>query len=111
MRRKKVDEYSTYRFSPNGTALLPFKPKRSSYDSAKAYKEDMAHIGENTWMRFRTKDIHAMQRQLHGKGVRFKRKAELAMWGGMEAEFYDPDDNTYTLYQPRSATQRKLGKR
>jgi hypothetical protein len=31
--------------------------------------------------------------------VRFHRKAKKADWGGIDAEFFDPDDNRYALIQ------------
>ena len=95
------EEFDQYRVSPGGTALMPFTPNREMYDDPKDFDADMAHAGENTWIMFTTRDLVALQDQLMARGVRFKRKAERADWGGMEAEFLDPDDNVYWLMQPR----------
>lgn len=59
----------------------------------------VAHIGENTSIMFSTRDIHALQGKLMSRGVRFSRKAEKAEWGGIQADFLDPDDNSYGLIQ------------
>ncbi len=88
-----------YRLGPKGTALAPFAPARETYDDPKDYEEDMAHIGEDTSIMLSTKDIYALQEQLMARGVRFARKAEKAGWGWLEAEFLDPDDNSYALIQ------------
>lgn len=88
-----------YRLTPKGTALAPFAPNKEMYDDPTDYEEDMAHIGEDTSIMFSTEDIYTVQEKLMAKGVRFSRKAEKAEWGGIQAEFLDPDDNTYVLYQ------------
>lgn len=84
---------------PRGTAVMPFTPNREMYDDAKDYEDDLAHIGENTSILFSTRDIHRLQEALMGRGVTFSQKAEKASWGGMEAEFVDPDGNRYALVQ------------
>ena len=88
-----------YRLSPRGTALAPFTPMKDMYDDPKDYEEDTAHIGENTSIMFSTDDIYALQEKLMARGVRFSRKAEKAEWRGIQAEFLDPDDNSYALIQ------------
>ncbi len=100
MKRHSAGEGMTaYRLKPGGTALMPFTPTRDMYDNAKDYDEDMAHIGEQTSIMFTTKDIHKAQDALTARGVRFSKKAERAEWGGIQAEFLDPDDNRYALVQ------------
>lgn len=101
MKSKKLPQegMTEYRLSPDGTALTPFTPSLESYKDPKDYENDMAHIGENTSIMFSTKDIYGVQDRLKGRGVRFHRKATKADWGGIDAEFFDPDDNRYALIQ------------
>ncbi len=101
------DGMPDYRLSPKGTALVPFKPMKDMYDHASDYKEDIAHIGEDTSVMFETRDIHSLQASLLKKGVRFKIKARPTTWGGIEAYFYDPDKNLYMVYQPAAAPRKK----
>jgi catechol 2,3-dioxygenase-like lactoylglutathione lyase family enzyme len=100
-RRTPGEDYREYRLQPVGTALVPFTPRKDMYDDPGAYEGDMAHLGEETYIVFETSDLPALQDKLLKKGVRFKRKAQMAAWGGMEAEIYDPDDNSYMIVQPR----------
>lgn len=101
MRSKKLPQegMTEYRLSPEGTALAPFTPSPEFYKDAKDFENDMAHIGENTSFMFSTKDIYGVQDHLLSRGVRFRRKAAKADWGGIDAEFFDPDDNRYALIQ------------
>jgi uncharacterized glyoxalase superfamily protein PhnB len=69
------------------------------YDNPADFDTDMAHIGEETGISFMTKDIYGLQEQLMAKGVRFRKKAEARPWGGVMAEFFDPDDNVYSIMQ------------
>ncbi len=96
-----------YRLSAKGTALVPFKPMKDMYDHVSDYRDDVAHIGEDTSVMFRTRDIRSLQASLLGEGVRFKIKARQASWGGIEGYFYDPDKNLYMVYQPATATRKK----
>ncbi len=100
------ENFFEYRLTPEGTAISPFMPQRDMYENPEDFEADMGHIGENTWIMFQTKDILAAQETLMSRGVRFKRKAEQAPWGGMEAEFFDPDDNVYGIMEPASAARR-----
>lgn len=100
--RRDLDEgYAELRLRPKGTALMPFTPKREAYEDPANYAADMAHAGEDTWIFFTTSDIHEAQDELMARGVRFRRKAERGAWGGLEAEFLDPDDNVYWLIEPQ----------
>ena len=100
MKRRSADEGMTaYRLTSEGTALMPFTPTREMYDNDQDYNDDMAHIGEPTSIMFTTKDIYKAQEALMARGVRFSKKAEKAEWGGIQAEFLDPDDNRYALVQ------------
>ncbi len=101
MKGKKIpmEGMSEYRLSPRGTALTPFTPNPELYKNPQDYENDMAHIGENTSIMFSTKDIFGVQDRLVARGVRFRQKAKKADWGGIDAEFFDPDDNRYALIQ------------
>ena len=88
-----------YSLSPRGTALMPFAPDKGMYDDPKDYEDDLAHIGENTSIIFSSRDIHRLQETLKARGVRFSQEAEKATWGGIEAQFLDPDGNRYALVQ------------
>src|SRR3990172_1022007 len=102
VRRDLEEGYGELRLSPKGTALAPFTPRREAYEDPANYAADMAHIGEDTWIFFTTGDLREAQEELMARGVRFRRKAERGAWGGLEAEFLDPDDNAYGLVEPRS---------
>ncbi|HYM39169.1 MAG TPA: VOC family protein [Thermoplasmata archaeon] len=101
MKSKKLPQegMTEYRLTPGGTALTPFTPNPEFYKDPKDFENDMAHIGENTSIMFSTKDIYGVQDRLTGRGVRFQKKAAKAEWGGIDAEFLDPDDNRYALIQ------------
>ncbi len=93
------EDFTTYSVTPKATGIMPFTPRKDIYTDAKDYDEDMAHIGEDTSIGFSTKDIYATQDALMAKGVRFQKKAEKRPWGGIQAKFFDPDENVYALYQ------------
>ena len=99
------EEFADYRLSPRATAIAPFKPRKEMYKSASDYEDDMKHIGEYTAIMFSTNDILKMQQELFQRDVVFRKKAEQTMWGGMEAEFLDPDKNVYSLLQSSSITK------
>lgn len=107
MRRRTEmgEEFADYRLSPRATAIAPFRPNKEMYRSASDYEDDMKHIGEYTAIMFSTNDILKTQQELFRRDVVFRKKAEKTMWGGMEAEFMDPDKNVYSLIQPMSATK------
>ncbi len=101
MRGKRLPQegMTEYRLSRGGTALVPFTPNRESYPDEQSYNDDLAHIGELTSVVFSTKGIRGVQDQLESRGVRFRQKAKETEWGGIDAEFLDPDENRYTLMQ------------
>jgi len=88
-----------YRLSPKATGVMPFTPTKEMYDDPADYDSDMAHIGEDTSIGFTTTDIYGLQERLMAKGVRFQKKAEARPWGGIQATFFDPDENVYTLVE------------
>jgi len=98
---RKGDEYTTYRVRPGGTVLMPFIPNREMYEDPADYDADVAHTGENTSIMFATRDLVELQDELMARGVRFSRKAQMEEWGGMHAKFLDPDDNVYSVIEPR----------
>lgn len=88
-----------YRLSSAGTAVMPFTPSKDMYDDPKDYKSDMAAIGEDTAIMFETRDIYALEKRLLKQGVKFRSRAKEQDWGGISANFFDPDRNEYMLYQ------------
>jgi len=99
--KKEGRGFATYRLKPKGTALMPFTPKKDMYETAAAYKSDLAAIGEDTAIMFETKDAYALEKELRRKGVKFESPMEEQDWGGVSANIFDPDRNKYMLYQPR----------
>ena len=99
--KKEGDDFATYRFSPSGTALMPFTPRKAMYEDPKDYKDDLAAIGEDTAIMFKTKDAKAAEKRLKSKGVKFDEPVKEQDWGGVSGNFKDPDGNLYMLYQPR----------
>ena len=105
MRQRRVpgeegeQDFFLYQLSPKATGIMPFTPRKEMYNNPADYDADMAHIGEETSIGFDTDDIYAQQERLMARGVRFQKKAEATPWGGIQASFFDPDDNVYTLMQ------------
>jgi catechol 2,3-dioxygenase-like lactoylglutathione lyase family enzyme len=92
-----------YRLSPAGTALVPFAPSPDMYEGwadPSSLESDLGAIGGKTYLLLLTRDIPSAGADLKGKGIRFRGGARKAPWGGMEAEFCDPDGNIYSLWQP-----------
>jgi catechol 2,3-dioxygenase-like lactoylglutathione lyase family enzyme len=103
MKRRKLtgdqgQDYTNYRLTQDGTAIMPFSPAKMQYENPSDYDADMAHLGENTMIGFSTKDIQGVQEALMTKGVRFAQKAERKGWG-WSARFLDPDENSYQIVQ------------
>jgi catechol 2,3-dioxygenase-like lactoylglutathione lyase family enzyme len=84
---------------PKGASLGVFQPRQDAYDDPQDYLDDVAHIGEPTGIAFTTDDLPALHAALAERGVRFPRAPERAAWGGMEAEFEDPDGNRFAVVQ------------
>ena len=93
------EDFVSYYLEPRGTGISVFTPRKEMYDDPKDYESDVAHIGEPTSVGFTTDDVYRLQEALMAKGVRFKSKAEKRDWGGIQATFYDLDDNTYSVVQ------------
>lgn len=105
-RGREVEEgFLEYRLTPRGTAIAPFTPRKEMYERVSDYEDDMRHIGEYTGIMFTTNEILKLQQELFRRDLVFRKKAEKAMWGGMEAEILDPDKNVYSLIQPASVTK------
>lgn len=91
--------FIVYQHSPKATGIMPFTPTKEMYTNPADFDADMAHIGEETSIGFNTDDIYATQERLMARGVRFQKKAEARPWGGIQASFFDPDDNVYSVMQ------------
>lgn len=100
MKRGGHADFSEYRLSPSGTALMPFAPDREMYESESEYRGDLEAIGENTACMFLTRDIEAFARQLRRKKAKVISGPERADWGGMELRVADPSGNKYLITQP-----------
>lgn len=99
--RKRGRGFATYRLSGEGTALMPFTPRKEMYQDPADYKSDLAAIGEDTALMFRTSDMFALEKKLLAGGVKFQSPAKKQDWGGISANIYDPDRNIYMMFQPR----------
>jgi catechol 2,3-dioxygenase-like lactoylglutathione lyase family enzyme len=99
--KKEGGEYASYSFGRGGTALMPFTPKRGNYESAAAYKADVAAIGEDTAIMMATDGAAAIEKQLRRKRVKFEAPMAKQDWGGVSGNFFDPDGNKYMLFEPR----------
>lgn len=56
---------------------------------------------------FDTDDIHALYENLSKKGVKFTRKPTQTKWGGIVADFIDPDNNEFEVVQDPEHYKRK----
>jgi predicted enzyme related to lactoylglutathione lyase len=56
---------------------------------------------------FDTDDIHALYENLRKKGVKFTRKSSQTKWGGIVADFIDPDNNEFEVVQDPEHYKRK----
>jgi len=107
-RGREIEEgFWEYRLSPRGTSIAPFTPVKSMYENVSDFEDDLKHVGEYTGIYFVTNDILKLQKEMFDRGVVFRSKAENAAWGGMEAEFLDPDKNVYGIMQPASVTKKQ----
>jgi catechol 2,3-dioxygenase-like lactoylglutathione lyase family enzyme len=59
-----------------------------------------SRLGTWTGMVLDTDDIRAECARLKAAGVRVTKEPEPQHWGGIEAQFADPDGNTFELVQP-----------
>lgn len=113
MRKRQVPgeesepDFVMYQITPKSTGIAPFTPTKEMYENPADYDADMAHLGEDTSISFTTKDIYADQDRLMARGVRFKTKAEKRPWGGIQAKFFDLDDNVYSLMEPPAIAARR----
>jgi len=56
---------------------------------------------------FDTDDIYALYERLSKQGVKFTRKPTKAVWGGVVADFLDPDNNEFEVVQDPEHYKRK----
>ena len=97
--RAEGSSFTVYQLGPKGTAIMPFTPNREMYDDPAEFDSDTAHIGEETGIGITVNEIYKLQDALLAKGVEFKTKAEERSWGSIAARIYDPDRNSYMLYE------------
>jgi lactoylglutathione lyase len=57
-------------------------------------------VGTFSGMVLGTDDMQATFEEWRAKGVRFTQEPERQPWGMMQAQFVDPDGNSYVLVQP-----------
>jgi len=57
-----------------------------------------------------TEDIYALYERFRKKGVRFTRKPVKRPWGGIVADFVDPDNNEFEIVQDPQHYQRKYAR-
>ncbi|UCG45479.1 MAG: VOC family protein, partial [Candidatus Bathyarchaeota archaeon] len=62
---------------------------------------------KRTGIVFDTDDIHALYERLKKQGVEFTRKPTKALWGGLVADFLDPDGNELEVVQDPEHYTRK----
>jgi len=56
---------------------------------------------------FDTDDIYALYERLSKRGVKFTRKPTKTRWGGIVADFLDPDNNEFEVVQDTEHYKRK----
>ncbi len=55
-------------------------------------------IGSFTGHVFTSEDVEKTYRELVGRGVKFTEKPTKQPWGGLQAQFVDPDGNGFVLH-------------
>lgn len=80
----------------NHAEVGPAEPlaKIGLHAKGKAYKKKRW-----TGIVFDTDDIHSLYERLCEKGVKFTRKPTKTAWGGIVADFLDPDNNEFEVVQ------------
>jgi lactoylglutathione lyase len=58
---------------------------------------DPEHAGQHSRLVLRTTDMQALHAELVAKGVTFTEEPNQQDWGGIQAQFVDPDGNGYVL--------------
>lgn len=58
-----------------------------------------AQVGGFSQISFETEDVQATYEALSAKGVEFPQPPTRRFWGGVEAQFVDPDGNIFLLQQ------------
>jgi uncharacterized glyoxalase superfamily protein PhnB len=79
-------------FAPpgGGTSLVASRPVPGMAD---------IKVGGSTSIAWETDDLQATYEALSAKGVEFPQPPTQRFWGGVEAQFVDPDGNRYLLQQ------------
>lgn len=71
--------------------------------------EESSRVGQWTGLVFYTDDIAGTYQTLKGRGVHFSKEPEKMDWGGIEAQFVDPDGNRFELVEnPARHQDRKI---
>jgi catechol 2,3-dioxygenase-like lactoylglutathione lyase family enzyme len=60
---------------------------------------DPDNAGQRANIVLRTSDIHALHAELAAKGVTFTEEPNQQDWGGIQAQFVDPDGTRFVLTQ------------
>ncbi len=67
-------------------------------------------VGQRTGIVFYTEEIYRTYQELLDRGVHFTGEPQRRDWGGLEAQFADPDGNRFELVQdPRTEPRRSAG--
>lgn len=80
-----------------GTAQLALERFRPEEDPD---ENEGPLVGRFVALSLAVRDIDAIHQRLVGQGVEFLSAPELMPWGGVLANFYDPDRNVLTLVGP-----------
>ncbi|MBI4394124.1 MAG: VOC family protein [Euryarchaeota archaeon] len=90
----KMDWYE-YGVTESDASIAPAEP-----DSAWGDLESLRRrIGTPTGIIFRTNNMAKSFETLSARGVKFSKEPTATAWGGAEAEFVDPDGNSFGLIQ------------
>jgi serine phosphatase RsbU (regulator of sigma subunit)/predicted enzyme related to lactoylglutathione lyase len=59
--------------------------------------DELQYVGRKRLLVFATDDVQAKFEEWHGRGVVFAQPPRAERWGGVSAEFEDPDGNSFSL--------------
>jgi lactoylglutathione lyase len=68
-------------------------------ETALVLEPGQGKVGTFTSVVFATDDMQATYDELRSRGVRFTEEPSKQPWGGIQAQFVDPDGNTFVLVQ------------
>ena len=91
---KRIDQ----EFAP-GARFLVVAPKGSEAGIVlQAGSQNNMPVGGFTGLVLGSSDVEGTYQELHSRGVNFTEKATKQPWGGMQAQFTDPDGNSFVLH-------------